>query len=86
MEQLEAGEEAIQLTHSQFTIQGFSSFARELRDVETVESLFLRSNQLTDEMAAELAEALKRNRSIKELLYVNILPYYEYPTLLLAPD
>jgi hypothetical protein len=67
MEQLEGEEEAIQLTHTEFTFDEFSAFARELRDIETVKSLFLRSNKITDDMVATLAEALKRNKSIKEI-------------------
>jgi hypothetical protein len=65
--QLENGNSRIQLTHSWFVLAEFESFARELRDIETVEIVFLRANQINDEMVEALADALKYNKSIKEL-------------------
>lgn len=67
LEQLESEEETVQVTHTQFTPDEFSLFARELRDIETVKQVFLRSNSITDDMVILLAEALMWNKSIKEL-------------------
>jgi hypothetical protein len=68
LEQLESGTGTVRMTHSWFNIREFEAFAREVRDVETVTSIFLRSNQLNDQMVVALADALSHNRSVKELL------------------
>jgi hypothetical protein len=66
--QIESGAPEIRFTHFWFSIEEFKAFARELRDIETVVSVFLRSNHLNDEMIVALADALRHNKSIKELL------------------
>jgi hypothetical protein len=69
MEQLENEEEKIQITHQHnIPIEEFTLFAREMRDNETVKMLLLVSNNLTDEMIIELAEALKYNKTLEQLL------------------
>jgi len=67
MDQLESEEDTVQITHSRFTMEEFSVFSRELRDIETIKQIFLRSNQLNDDMIVLLAEALRWNKSVKEL-------------------
>jgi hypothetical protein len=66
-DQLEMPNEDIRVTHSEFTLQEFGRFARELRDIETVKTLMLRSNKINDDMVVQLADALQRNKSIREL-------------------
>lgn len=68
LQQLESGSSSIRVTHAWFKIEDFEVFARELRDIETVEKVFLTADQLNDQMTTLIAESLKHNRSIKELL------------------
>ena len=66
--QIESGSSEIRVTHVWFELEEFKAFAREIRDIETVESVFLRSDHINDEMIIALAEALRYNKSIRELL------------------